>query len=88
LPSRLYRKSERYSSPQRIQTEEHGLTVQQGGTKAFLTWAEISRVAEVDGSVLLHRKQQVPLLIPERAFGSAEERASFHERVERARIET
>jgi hypothetical protein len=87
LPERLYRKSERHSSEQRIQTEDDGLTLEQGGIKNFLEWGEISRVSESDGSVLLHRKHHIPILIPARAFSSAEERASFHERVERARMD-
>jgi hypothetical protein len=87
LPGRLYRNGERYSGAQRLQTEEGGFTLQQGDRKGFLAWSEVVRVSESEGSVLLHRKQQVPILIPERAFGSAEQRASFHERVERARID-
>jgi hypothetical protein len=86
LPGRLYRGSDRHSGPQRLQTEQDGITLEQGDRKIFLAWNEISGVSETNGWVLLNRRNEVPIFIPERAFASAEERASFHERVERARI--
>jgi hypothetical protein len=86
LPARIYRNSQRHSGQQRLQTEEHGITVEQGGEKAFLEWKDIAGVTEAEGAVLLRRTHGVPIFIPERAFATAEERASFRERVERARI--
>ena len=77
LPGRLFRGSPRHSGPQRIRTEADGLTLEQGDRRHFMPWSEISRVGEADGAVLVSPRHGVPILVPERAFASPEDRSRF-----------
>jgi hypothetical protein len=86
LPGRVFRKSDRFSSEQRLQTEDAGLTLEQAGKRIFITWREITRVTLGKDALLLHRRHEMPVLIPARAFRTPEDVVKFHERIARARM--